>query len=66
MKASEMISVLAQYIERFGDKKVLVNTGDGTFREFCAMDSPGLFNYVGKPPKNGKDKPYIYFDVDFV
>ena len=66
MKASEIISVLARYIERFGDKTILVNTGDGTFREFCAMDSPGLFNYVSKPPKNRKDKPCIYLDIDFV
>ena len=63
MKASQVIAVLARCIERFGDKPIIINTGDEIFRE-PTIDMPGLFYYRGKVPRNSKDKPYMYFDVD--
>lgn len=63
MKASEIICVLARNIDKYGDKRILINTGDGVFYE-PSFNQTGLFEYKGKPPKNSINKPFLYFDVD--
>ena len=63
MKASEIIAVLAKGIEKYGDKPVLANFGSGVWYE-PSVHKPGLLAYTGKVPKNGKDKKYLYFDID--
>ena len=52
MKIDELIRILICLEKTYGNKPVMFNTGDGVFRVIVSLEEPGLFNYVGDPPKN--------------
>ena len=65
MNINELIRILICLEKAYGNKPVMFNTGDGVFRSIVSLREPGLFNYVGDPPKNRDNGYCIFMDLDF-
>jgi len=58
MKASDMIGVLAKEIAKNGDRRLIVDMGDGTWYEPVTIK--------GASELDKQDSRYIHLRVDFV
>jgi hypothetical protein len=60
MKASEIIAALAKGIEKYGDKRVLVNKGEDVWYELDIRRAGDFW----EKQKRHSDDVYMYFDMD--